>query len=310
MDIRWLYDFLMLVETGSFTRAAELRNSSQAAFSRRIQSLENQLKSPLIDRGTYPFELTDAGRRFRTRLIEILPQLRSAMLDVSDERPTGLLRISLPFALAIRHIGRWTSQWADERMRFSIEPGDTHAMFTALVSGETDVLINWHSPAHPIIIDSERFMRLKVGSERVRPFARRDLRDKIAWPGSERAPMPILAYRKGVFFSRLVDTIETQAPTKLHGNIVAESHMADILRDLASAGLGVAWLPASTVDRDPELVPLDDDGAWSLDVDIVALADKRSENPLTLRLMQRLESGGPLVFSSPSPSLRNEKAMT
>ena len=122
--------------------------------------------------------------------------------------------------------------------------------------------------------------------------------------------MPILAYRKGVFFSRLVDTIETQAPTKLHGNIVAESHMADILRDLASAGLGVAWLPASTVDRDPELVPLDDDGAWSLDVDIVALADKRSENPLTLRLMQRLESGGPLVFSSPSPSLRNEKAMT
>ncbi|MGL4976364.1 MAG: LysR family transcriptional regulator, partial [Bosea sp. (in: a-proteobacteria)] len=40
MDIRWLQDFLTVAETGNFTRAAERRNASQAAFSRRIQSLE------------------------------------------------------------------------------------------------------------------------------------------------------------------------------------------------------------------------------------------------------------------------------
>lgn len=36
MDIGWLQDFLTLAETRNFTKAGERRNSSQAAFSRRI----------------------------------------------------------------------------------------------------------------------------------------------------------------------------------------------------------------------------------------------------------------------------------
>ena len=31
MELRWLQDFLMVAETGNFTRAAEKRNTSQAA---------------------------------------------------------------------------------------------------------------------------------------------------------------------------------------------------------------------------------------------------------------------------------------
>jgi DNA-binding transcriptional LysR family regulator len=38
MDLEWLEDFLALREVGSFTLAAERRNSSQSAFSRRIHA--------------------------------------------------------------------------------------------------------------------------------------------------------------------------------------------------------------------------------------------------------------------------------
>ena len=48
MELRWLQDFLMVAETGNFTRAAEKRNTSQAAFSRRIKSLEAWLGFDLI----------------------------------------------------------------------------------------------------------------------------------------------------------------------------------------------------------------------------------------------------------------------
>lgn len=40
MEIRWLEDFLSLVETRNFSRSAEARYTTQPAFSRRIKSLE------------------------------------------------------------------------------------------------------------------------------------------------------------------------------------------------------------------------------------------------------------------------------
>ena len=64
MDYAWLLDFLALVDTRSFTEAARVRNSSQPAFSRRIQALEYWAGQRLIDRATQPVGLTPAGREF------------------------------------------------------------------------------------------------------------------------------------------------------------------------------------------------------------------------------------------------------
>ncbi len=58
MELGWLEDFLALRELGSFTAAAERRNISQSAFSRRIQSLEDWLGVTLIDRSVRPHRFT------------------------------------------------------------------------------------------------------------------------------------------------------------------------------------------------------------------------------------------------------------
>ena len=52
MDIEWLEDFLVLSDLSSFTRAAQTRNVTQSAFSRRIRSLEDWIGIPLVDRDT------------------------------------------------------------------------------------------------------------------------------------------------------------------------------------------------------------------------------------------------------------------
>ena len=54
MDTRWFQDFVTLAEVQNFTRAADMRNVSQAAFSRRIQALEQWLGAKLIDRAAFP----------------------------------------------------------------------------------------------------------------------------------------------------------------------------------------------------------------------------------------------------------------
>ena len=73
MDTGWLIDFLTLAETGSFSRAAEQRNLTQPAFSRRIRALEDWIGAALFDRSIVPVALTEPGRRFvpeARRLVE------------------------------------------------------------------------------------------------------------------------------------------------------------------------------------------------------------------------------------------------
>ncbi|GAB2869899.1 hypothetical protein GCM10027277_43970 [Pseudoduganella ginsengisoli] len=78
MDTKWAEDFLSLAETRSFTRAASARHSSQAAFSRRIQSLESWVGAELVDRSSSPLSLTPAGQSFRGVAVNIIRQVDMA----------------------------------------------------------------------------------------------------------------------------------------------------------------------------------------------------------------------------------------
>lgn len=101
MDIRWLQDFLTVAETGNFTRAAEKRNTSQPAFSRRIQSLESWLGVELIDRSAFPTRLTAAGEHFRDSAADALQQLLDARSELGGRTGIGSahVRLGLPYAL-------------------------------------------------------------------------------------------------------------------------------------------------------------------------------------------------------------------
>jgi DNA-binding transcriptional LysR family regulator len=54
--------FVAVIEFGSISAAARELHLTQPAVSRRVQRLENAIGTPLINRRTRPFALTDAGR--------------------------------------------------------------------------------------------------------------------------------------------------------------------------------------------------------------------------------------------------------
>ena len=114
MDIGWLQDFLTVAETGNFTRAAAKRNVSQAAFSRRIQSLENWVGVLLIDRGTYPAQLTPEGVRFRAEASETLSHLLDARAALANPNFGGNahVRVALPHVLSVTRFAQWWREWS------------------------------------------------------------------------------------------------------------------------------------------------------------------------------------------------------
>lgn len=50
MESRHLFTFLVVVETGSFTRAAQKLDYAQSSITAQIQALESEIGQPLFDR--------------------------------------------------------------------------------------------------------------------------------------------------------------------------------------------------------------------------------------------------------------------
>jgi DNA-binding transcriptional LysR family regulator len=293
MDIRWLQDFLTIAETANFTRAAEIRNSSQAAFSRRIQSLEQWLGVPLIDRSTFPTKLTAEGERFRERAAEIVLQVADAKVSLTGAvvGRREQVRIALPHALATGRLAAWWAEWSGHGMddvTCTAVPGNVHDTVTALVSGNADLLICFHTAEQPIHL-SAQYERVVIGAENLRPYVAASLAANVQkqFPGTQRSPLSLLMYSSGAYLGRMVELIIESARPRLIGRCVFEADMADVLRNLAVEGRGVAWLPDCSVLGAPpgSLVPLE---GWSQHMSVVAYRDRQSRNKKVERLWSAL----------------------
>jgi LysR family transcriptional regulator, hypochlorite-specific transcription factor HypT len=296
MDIRWLQDFLSLAEAGSFTVAADARHSSQPALSRRIQALEAWLGVELIDRSRYPTSLTPSGKLFRAHAAELIKKVIDSRAELQGE-PTHeneQITFALPHALAISRFPHWWKDWQEETHRPSCRllATNVHDAVTTFVAGRADILICFHHAQQPIFLDPERYERVSLGIEWLRPYsAARRGQPIFKLPGASRLPVPLLNYSSGAFLGRMVDLIRQSAPEDLHAIPAFESDLADALLGMAVNGHGVAWLPEGTAEKavhDGKL-RLAGDERWALPITVFAYRDLAHARPSVVKMMKSLE---------------------
>ncbi len=87
--------FVQVVESGGFSAAARRLNLSKATVSDQIQALENALGVRLLNRTTRRISLTEAGRGFYDRSVQILQDMQEAdeAAGAQQGTPRGQLRI-------------------------------------------------------------------------------------------------------------------------------------------------------------------------------------------------------------------------
>ncbi len=108
MDIELCRTFLEIVTSGSFVKAAERLNVSQAAVSMRIRALEGQLDCSLFHRGRSGSRLTAAGRQFHRYAIMIKGMWDRARLEVAvPEGVVGQVRLGGHYSLWRYYLLHW-----------------------------------------------------------------------------------------------------------------------------------------------------------------------------------------------------------
>ncbi|MGH8849605.1 MAG: LysR substrate-binding domain-containing protein [Casimicrobiaceae bacterium] len=120
--------FVKVVEAGSFVRAANRLGVSVSAVSRHVADLETHLDVRLLNRTTRRLSLTESGRLFYERCVQLLADLEEAeeSASASTVAPRGTLRLSAPVTFGERHlapaIGAFVGRYPG--MRFDVELSD------------------------------------------------------------------------------------------------------------------------------------------------------------------------------------------
>jgi len=87
--------FVSVVESGSFSRAAEQMQMANSAVSRTIKKLEGKLGIALLTRTTRQLALTQEGERYFRHVQRFLQEMTSAESELIEslQAPNGLLRV-------------------------------------------------------------------------------------------------------------------------------------------------------------------------------------------------------------------------
>ncbi|MVV52262.1 LysR family transcriptional regulator [Pseudomonas sp. PB120] len=107
MDVfQTLRVFVAVAQSGSFTAAAELLDSTTTNISKAISSLEARLQTRLINRTTRRLALTEAGTRYLQRCEKILHEVREADEEAGTAQilPAGRLKIHSMSAIGNHYV--------------------------------------------------------------------------------------------------------------------------------------------------------------------------------------------------------------
>ncbi|MFD2739970.1 LysR family transcriptional regulator [Sulfitobacter aestuarii] len=256
MDLNWLQDFVCLGRTLNFTRAAEERNITQSAFSRRIKSLENWLGAPLVKRSTYPVQLSDAG-------VQFLPVARETIMNLTDIRQTiraqergttAFQRFAVLHTISVNYLSARIAELEDDipGLRVRVYSDNLRTCCQLLQDGACDFLLYYrHRDVMPVF-DERQFERKDIGTEQMLPVAETRAAREGGWDLSAEggAEIPYLSYDPASFLGTVVDqTIGARKPPLA---LCYMDALAEALKRRTLAGSGVAWLPEGSVAKEIE----------------------------------------------------------
>lgn len=175
LNLNRLAYFAAVVDTGSFTRAAEYLGITKAVVSNQVAKLEQDIGTTLLVRTTRRLQPTEAGRLFHARCVSILREAEDAFDELAEARtePKGVLRLTAPYDYGTSVVVPLATAFTARYPACKIELNLTDETLD-LVAGNIDLAIRvgW-------LTDSSLQAR-RIGSFRQILVGAQDLSDRIA----------------------------------------------------------------------------------------------------------------------------------
>lgn len=143
MNDKQLKYFQLIVQEGTFNKAAKKAFVSVQAVKKQIDSLENELDVRLFDRTHTGSELTLAGQRFSDGLKVLIPKFQQLITDTKADQQKEEITICFPSNLFISKIEEYCSRFEELHPEvdfhfISLEPDQ---WLSAINDGKADLCV-------------------------------------------------------------------------------------------------------------------------------------------------------------------------
>ncbi len=249
MEIHQLEYFVAIVDTGSFSRAAEHCNVAQPSLSQQIKKLEVEIGHLLFDRLGRTVVLTDAGRMLVPKARSILEEMQgirvSIQSDIQDGQGTlavGFIPTVSPFVLP-SVIRRFSREFPGAALE--VHEDLTEEIVQKLVTAELDVGITSLPIKHKMLRTEE----LLTENLLVASSSKYEIASRASILVKELDDFPFIALNEVHCLGEQVQSFCYQEDVNL--NIVCHTSQLSTVHKCVAMGLGVSLVPQALAINDP-----------------------------------------------------------
>lgn len=248
MQLESLKMFVDVVETGSFSRAAQLNHVTQSAVSQQIRALENRYEQRLLSRSARQVTPTPAGERLFRGCKEILARFGEVEQEIHEQATevSGTCNVSSIYSVGLHELNQLQKELlrAHPKVNFRLNYRRSDQVYDDVILGAADLGL----VAYP---------QARAGVDIV-PFRE----DKLA---VVMAPSHTLASKSKIAMSALVGlpfvSFDREAPSRkgidklfrdkgLEVQPTMEMDNVETIKRAVELGLGLSVLPMPTVSHE------------------------------------------------------------
>lgn len=246
MELEQLRQFIAIVQTENFTRAAEVIGLSQPALSRSIAKLEDELGQPLFERKSRSLDLTEAGRLLHAKARQIVALVDEAKAEISDDGESGQVRVGAiptiaPYFLPER-LRKFQSRYPQSKVIVIEET--TEQLLRKTADGEVDIAI----AALPLERKYLQFEELFEEELLVVMAADHPLTSKKQIKSSDLTSLPFVLLGEAHCLTESVVSFCHQK--SFHPVSVERTSQLAMVQELVSLNHGISLIPAMAAVRD------------------------------------------------------------
>jgi len=272
MNLHVMKTFCDLVDTGSFTKAAEANSISQSAVSQQIASLEHEMGTRLVTRDSGFAAPTDAGKALYRGAKEVLRRFEQMLTEIrsAEESLRTALHVGTIYSVGFYLLEPYVRKFlrAHPEVNLDVEYARWNRIVAAVLEGEMDLGIvafpEKHRSIETIPFATEELVVVCPPDHR--------LAGREAVEPSELKDEPFVAFEANVPTRRFIDRV--LRGYRVSVQVAMEFDNNETLKRAIEVGAGISILPRNNVVREAEaghlcIIPFEDPTRWQRQIAII-----------------------------------------
>lgn len=248
MQLESLKMFVDVVETGSFSRAAQLNHVTQSAVSQQIRALENRYEQRLLSRSARQVTPTPAGERLFRGCKEILARFSEVEQEIREQATevSGTCNVSCIYSVGLHELHTIQKELLRTHPKVNVRLNYRRSdqVYDDVILGAADLgLVAYPQPRAGVDIVPFREDKMALVLPPGHPLATKGKVTMTAIAG-----LPFIAFDREAPSRKGIDKLFRDKGLEI--NPTMEMDNVETIKRAVELGLGISILPVPTVERE------------------------------------------------------------